>query len=132
MRRRARSFQTLNWPISLRRSPRSTSGTAWESPIGGRRHAGTKLVPRRPHSYLTSPLAGLPRRAAKHIVRRRIRDGRQRACFGSYLASAPADQALVRRDQRDVRVDPKPAVTRENLHIEMQVPRRSIWTVEVI
>src|SRR4051794_13633963 len=46
MRRCARNFRIVNWPISLPPSVRSTSGTDWERLIAGRR----LLLPRRPHS----------------------------------------------------------------------------------
>src|SRR4051794_31018533 len=50
MRRCARNFRIVNWPISLPPSVRSTSGTDWERLIAGHRLGGRKLLPPRPHS----------------------------------------------------------------------------------
>ncbi len=43
--------------------------------------------------------------------------------------SATADQALIGRDQRDVRVDPDPAVAGEHLNVEMQMAGRASDTI---
>src|SRR5215212_4436580 len=100
MRRPARNFRTVNWPMFLRRSPRSTSGTGWAPRIAGHRPGAKKLLPRRRHKIANrkSPLAALQRIITEYVLRQRMRHGRQRIGFGSDLAPASADQALIGRD----------------------------------
>src|SRR3977135_1229030 len=42
------------------------------------------------------------------------------------------NQALIGRDQGDVGIDPKPAVAREHLHIEMKMARGAVGTIQII
>ena len=46
--------------------------------------------------------------------------------------AAPADQALIGRDQRHVRTDEDPAVARQHLHVEMQVIARAALMPAII
>src|ERR1700722_17465798 len=59
----------------------------------------------------------------------------RRGCRGHFwpdLAPASVDQALIGRDQRDVGIDPQPAVARENLDVEMKMARGAIGVVEIV
>src|SRR3981081_2819673 len=144
MHRQLRNFPRRSWPISLPRSLRSMSGTGWASPSAGpRRHGKRRLRRRRRNLILTRFLYAnrYPPRTASgagfrsktlrsilgaflgvgtdHGLRRGMRHSRG-GCR-SDLAPASADRTVIGRDQRDVGIDPEPAVAREHLHIEMQM-----------
>src|SRR6195256_2165987 len=42
------------------------------------------------------------------------------------------NQTLIGRDQGDVGIDPKPAVAREHLHIEMKMARGAVGMIQII
>src|ERR1035437_7035980 len=77
-------------------------------------------------------LAAFLRVGMHRILRYGMRHGGRRGGFRSDLAPASADQALIGGDQRDIGVDPEPAVACEHLHIEMQMAAGAVGVVEVI
>src|SRR6266851_4703836 len=61
-----------------------------------------------------------------------MRHGGRQGDLGPDLAPASADQTLIGRDQRDVGIDPEPALAREYLDIEMQMAAGAVGAVQVI
>ena len=76
--------------------------------------------------------AAMPRRRGASGWRRRVQDHRQldgnrrRRLARFDLGAAAADQPLIGRDQRHVRIDPDPADPGEHLNVEMKVVRGAV------
>src|SRR4051812_40551305 len=66
------------------------------------------------------------------VLRQGVGNGRGRRRFGTDLAAAAADQALIGRYQGGVGVDPEPAVAREHLDVEMQVAGGAVGMIEIV
>src|ERR1700687_871188 len=67
-----------------------------------------------------------------HILGQGMRHGGRRGRIRPELAAASANETFVGRDQRDVGVDPAPAVAREHLHIEMQMAAVAVGVVQIV
>jgi hypothetical protein len=74
----------------------------------------------------------LPYAGAVHIRRHRVSYRGRSRWLRFKLAPVPADQPLIRGNQRHIRVDPNPSVTRENLYVEMQMAAGAVGAVEVV
>src|SRR5215813_10599174 len=66
------------------------------------------------------------------LADRRVHDRGRRCDLRAELAAAAMDQPLIGGNQGDVGIDPDPAVAREHLDVEMQMPAGAVGMVEIV